>query len=117
MFLFTALSLHCHLLVFSSCSDGGHSLAVMYGHLIAVGFCCRARLYTGFVILSSWCGDMVLVAPRHVELSQSKDGTHIPCITGRFLTTRPQGVSNLYLFKIYYNVYVGLSLDLLFCSM
>ena len=34
---------------------------------------------------------MGLVAPRHVGSSQTRDGTHVPCIGSRFLSTEPPG--------------------------
>lgn len=36
---------------------------------------------------------MGLVAPQHVDCFQIRDRTHVPCLTGRFLTTGPQGKS------------------------
>ena len=88
MFIFTALSLHCHMLVFSSC-DGGP----LSGCDVWASHCSWFLLQStgsrahGFQQL--WY--MVLVALRHVKLSQSKDGTHVPCIGRQILnhqTTR-----------------------------
>ena len=44
-----------------------------------------------------WCTD--LVAPRHVESSQTRAQTRVPCIlAGRFLTTAPLGKSAFFFF-------------------
>ena len=92
-FNLAALGLHCCLWAFSSCSEQGYSLFVELGLLFAVASRCRAQALreAGFSTCSwrvlehrlrSWWY-MSLVAPRHVESSQIRDRTRVPCIDRR----------------------------------
>ena len=90
-FNLAALGLHCCLWAFSSCR--GYSLFAELGLLIVMASRCRAQALREAGLsncswrvlehrLSSWwC--MSLVTPKHVESSQIKNRTCIPCIGRR----------------------------------
>ena len=97
-FLWTALGLGCCLRAFSGCSAQPSGCQ---------GFCCCSTQAWGACASQGywWCllGPrvcrlqelwlMVFVAPQHVESSQTRDWTHVPCGGGRFLSTVPAGES------------------------
>lgn len=66
------------------------------GHLIEGGFSSRC-LDSTVGGLQLW--DVGSLAPRHVQSSQTRDGTCVPCMAGGFLTARPPGESFFLVFK------------------
>ena len=72
MYLFlVVLGLHCCVRAFSSCGERGLLFTVMDGLLIAVAS------------LHMW--HMGLVAPWHVDSSQTRNQTYVPCIGRQIL--------------------------------
>ena len=49
-------------------------------------------------LLELWL--MVLITPRHVGASWTRDWTCVPALVGRFLTTRPPGKSEHFIFVL-----------------
>lgn len=91
-FFLAARGLHCCTWVFSSCGEWG--LLSCWG--------ARALEHAGFSSSGTWA----LVAPHHVESSQTRHQTLVPC-TGRWIlnhwTTR--NVPNRYLLNEYMSEY------------
>ena len=77
--------------LFFNCGEWGYSLTVIHGLPTAVAFpVCGAHTLgpTDFSSCSTWAQQlwpMGLVAPWHVASSQSRDWTHVPCISRRIL--------------------------------
>ena len=93
---------------FSSCGEQGLPFVAVRGLLIAEhrlqelwdrgSYSCgsRALKLVGFRCCSTsaqklWCTGFV--APQHVESSQTRDQTRVPCIAGGLLSTAPLGKS------------------------
>ena len=81
-----ALGLHCFFaLAFSSCSDQGAILHWGARASHCSGFsCCKARAVGTQASVVVHGLSACLVAPWHVESSQSRDQTQVPCI-GRWI--------------------------------
>ena len=86
--LFSALGLRCYMQAFPSCRERGLLFAAMCGLPIAVASLAVEHRCPG---LSSCCmqGQKLwlsgLVAPRHMESSQTRDRTCVPCIGRQIL--------------------------------
>ena len=70
--------------VFSGCGKQGHSLVVVHRLLIVEASHSRCTDFSSCSTWEFWCTG--LVAPQHVESSQTRNRTHVPCI-GRWILT------------------------------
>ena len=93
------LGLRCCTQTFSSCGELGLLSVVVSRPLIAVVSLVAERPAVGVrasVVAAQGlrsCGSQALVAPPHVESSQTRDQTHVPRIG---LSTAPPGKSSFY---------------------
>ena len=92
LFIFlAALGLCCCAWAFSSCCELGATLRCSAWASHCSGFsCCGAQAleHAGFSSCGTWAQQLRrtgLVAPQHVGSSQTRDGTHVPCIGWRIL--------------------------------
>ena len=93
-----ALCLCCFSQVFSSCGKQGLPFAVVSGLLIAVAFPVVLQSLGTWVSVFAACGPsmwcMGLVAPWHVESSQTRDRMSL-ALAGGFLSAVPPGKSGI----------------------